>query len=341
MLQLYESMHFADVWFKPQDDGDNLIAAHKFVIAARCPTAVEKLEFSKIHSDEWTKGIPVPFGASTMKLFLQFVYVDALNLSDEAADSEIPHLTQLAQLWHFPDLEARLQKYTGTKQNVDSPSPKPATSAESTLPKLNSDLRRSLIASSSDFHSFDVKFVITMEPGKVILAHKAILIHRSPYFSAMFTGGTKERTSFELEMHDIKHLAMLTVLEYCYTDDIRYINGDMAAELLIAASHFCLTRLKRKIAAFIVNGITLDNVPQIYRLGCDSDTDSLIDYCTFYIARCWNTLSAVKSKFTKDEIEKFENFRSKWPNADDMEEDWIASQKQEEDLPHEKKCYIM
>ena len=44
---------------------------------------------------------------------------------------------------------------------------------------------RCLIASGSDYKSFDVKFSMKDEPGKAIFAHKAILAQRSPYFRAV------------------------------------------------------------------------------------------------------------------------------------------------------------
>ena len=54
----------------------------------------------------------------------------------------------------------------------------------------------------------------------------------------MFTGGTKEKTAYEVEMSGFGHLTFLTALESCYTDDVSSIvisDESMAADLLVAA----------------------------------------------------------------------------------------------------------
>jgi hypothetical protein len=52
----------------------------------------------------------------------------------------------------------------------------------------------------------------------------------------MFTGGTKEKTANEIEMSDFGHLPLLTAIEYCYTDDVRYMDDFVAVDLLITAN---------------------------------------------------------------------------------------------------------
>ncbi len=54
----------------------------------------------------------------------------------------------------------------------------------------------------------------------------------------MFTGATREHTAFEIDLHEIPQSILLPILEYCYTDDIRYVRGDMAVDLLMAANRF-------------------------------------------------------------------------------------------------------
>jgi len=52
----------------------------------------------------------------------------------------------------------------------------------------------------------------------------------------MFTGGTREKTAYEIEMIDFHHLSLLTAIEYCYTDDVRYMDDVIAVDLLITAN---------------------------------------------------------------------------------------------------------
>ena len=52
----------------------------------------------------------------------------------------------------------------------------------------------------------------------------------------MFMGGTREKTAYDVEMSDVGHLALLTAIENCYTDDVRYMDDVIAVDLLITAN---------------------------------------------------------------------------------------------------------
>lgn len=52
----------------------------------------------------------------------------------------------------------------------------------------------------------------------------------------MFTGGTKEKNEFEINMSDVTQLALLAAIEYCYTDDVRYMDDNICIDLLTTAN---------------------------------------------------------------------------------------------------------
>ena len=51
----------------------------------------------------------------------------------------------------------------------------------------------------------------------------------------MFLGQMKESQLGQIDMPELKHLVLLAVCEFCYTDDVKYVHGDWAIELIFAA----------------------------------------------------------------------------------------------------------
>ncbi len=52
----------------------------------------------------------------------------------------------------------------------------------------------------------------------------------------MLLGSMKESQLKEIVLQDMSHLVLLAVVEYCYTDDIKYLLDQVAVELLFAAN---------------------------------------------------------------------------------------------------------
>eukprot|EP00026_Physarum_polycephalum_P007559 Phypoly_transcript_07622.p1 GENE.Phypoly_transcript_07622~~Phypoly_transcript_07622.p1 ORF type:complete len:507 (+),score=72.21 Phypoly_transcript_07622:131-1522(+) len=345
MKALQQDTEYADVCFTSVDT--QIIRAHKFVVIARCSKLRQLIEEQEKSGDKQA-GIPVPFKASTIQLFLDFAYTNSVEINE--GQNEIPDLLALAKQWEMPDLVSCIaHKYPSSVEHSEIP----MEVDTHTIPKFKRDMRRSLIASGSDYRSFDVQFNIKDEPGKFIPAHKAILVHRSPYFRAMFTGGTKEKNEFEIEMSDFGHLILLTAIEYCYTDDIQYLDEKIAVDLLIAANKLCLGRLKSKVAEYLATEMSWDNLIEMFRLATVADAQDLRDFCSYYIIRVLNTLSQSHKDFkilTQEEIAFFEERRRGWPDIADIEKYWISKltgeEEPEEALPtntptNSKKCIVM
>eukprot|EP00026_Physarum_polycephalum_P006773 Phypoly_transcript_06825.p1 GENE.Phypoly_transcript_06825~~Phypoly_transcript_06825.p1 ORF type:complete len:567 (+),score=87.26 Phypoly_transcript_06825:171-1703(+) len=343
MKNLKTEMEFADVFFKTTDHPD-LIPAHKFILISRCAKMRNLIEeHDKIAEKQ--SGIQVPCTLSTFQLFLDFAYTNSINFSN--LNSE---LLDLATKWEMTDLVNLVaqQHPELVPANVI-----PAAADIHAVPKYKRDLRRSLIASGSDYKSFDVKFIIKDEPGKNIFAHKAILAQRSPYFRAMFTGGTKEKTAYEIEMSDFAHLPLLTAIEYCYTDDVRYMDDIIAVDLLITANKLCLGRLKLKVSEYIATGMHWDNLIKMFRLATVADAEALREFCGFFICRTFDSLAKTHSDFsmlTQEEKEFFRECRRDWVDINGLELYWqkkLMDKEEEQEKndklppPKDKGCGIM
>lgn len=112
--------------------------------------------------------------------------------------------------------------------------------------------QRVLNTCNSNGNTFNVKF--TFEDGSPLLAHKAILAQRCPYFRAvcfkinplllqvlinlllkMFTGGTREKSEYEVAITDTSSSIFQMLLEYCYTDHVASMNDSAVLDLFYAA----------------------------------------------------------------------------------------------------------
>jgi len=162
------------------------------------------------------------------------------------------------------------------------------------LQELTQKMRRALFCSSSDYRTFDVTLVVTDSPDhNQIHTHKAILCARSEYFKAMFLGSMKESTKDKVEMPDLSYLSLLTMVEYCYTDTVKY-KYDIALEILVVSKLYILPHLTQLLIGEIVEAITHENVLLLFKQLQKLDFPQLEYYCIWYINRYYYELSLNK-----------------------------------------------
>jgi len=118
----------------------------------------------------------------------------------------------------------------------------------------------------SDLHSFinnealsDITFIIEGQP---IHAHKMMLV-RSPYFRAMFSGTMIESQQSEIRIEEIPPHIFLLVIEYLYTDHV-VIHVEYAMELFAAADLFDIPRLQAMCEKSMLKTIHVGNAASIF-----------------------------------------------------------------------------
>lgn len=103
----------------------------------------------------------------------------------------------------------------------------------------------------------DVTFSVE---GKLVYAHKALLMVRSEFFRAMLSSGMREATGDPIAVQDISYAVFLKVLEFIYTDCIQNTNLELGIQLMIASEQFMLDRLKALCEDLIRSDISVDTV---------------------------------------------------------------------------------
>lgn len=111
-----------------------------------------------------------------------------------------------------------------------------------------------------DSETADVVFSVE---GKLVHAHKAILVVRSDFFRAMLLSGMREATGEPIVVRDISYPVFLKVMEFIYTDCIRQTDLEVGIHLMIASEQFMLDRLKALCEDLIRSDITVDTVISI------------------------------------------------------------------------------
>jgi len=93
----------------------------------------------------------------------------------------------------------------------------------------------------------DVIFIIK-EDGRMIHAHRCILISRSEYFRAMLSGPMSEaRQNTKAFYVDDSYLTMVRILTFIYSDTIATADEETLVRDLVAADRYGVVRMKRKM----------------------------------------------------------------------------------------------
>ena len=136
----------------------------------------------------------------------------------------------------------------------------------------------------------DITLIVENRP---IPAHKMIL-SRSKYFEAMFSGNMIESNSREVCITNVSFAAFWEVLKYIYTAQIES-NPEYSLELLEVADLLCLDRLKKICEQTILASIDIENAATIYQASDLHNTTSLKDAALEFILTNFDKVSKSSS----------------------------------------------
>ena len=128
--------------------------------------------------------------------------------------------------------------------------------------------------------------------GKVLFAHKAVLIERSEYFNRMLTTGFKETGSTEIDYSGtFSDLNVLNqVVSFIYTGKI-VINENDIEDILQASSLFLIDDLKNICAEYLLSNLSLDNCCYTLYLADMFNFEKLVKLCELMISAHFGAVS--------------------------------------------------
>lgn len=94
--------------------------------------------------------------------------------------------------------------------------------------------------------------------GKILKAHRAILIARSPMFYAMLISNMQEPTEDFANISDYDSIIMKEVLRFIYYNDVEDLHGN-AHDLVFAAEKYHVKYLKELCLDSLIASLSIEN----------------------------------------------------------------------------------
>ena len=176
-------------------------------------------------------------------------------------------------------------------QDTPIPSPANASSASPSATASFAEGHRTGIKCPA-FAPNDIAFRIVNEPNAPLIgAHKSILCARSKYLHSMLTGGLIESRQTIIDMSDISYDTLKAIVEFCYTDDVSELHGEMIMELLMKARIFGLDRLLGFVESIVGYSLDISNVASITSVAYLYSLTRLAKAAKFYILSHWTQVT--------------------------------------------------
>jgi len=312
LYRMYKQGHFTDMSFRLKSEPrEELIHCHRVVIASRSPYLrqltktpgtididFQKSDFRKIikylYFDDIDVLKPLVSSNSFNKAvkFLQFAHTYQLSKLQQACQANLlkllnpytmaPSMSEVPTgLVYFPDGRAAIL----------SPDLYERVLSESILLDAKSSLKSKLmkplihnsvqpILSSLDNSEFsDVTLLVERQQ---IYCHRVVLAARSDYFSALYSHGFREAKEGVIEIGDLSHESMLSLLRYFYSDTLP-IDMDKLIELLTLCERFSVPSLKSRCEEALAPSICVENAALLYKYAKAYQCLRLKEICLVFI----------------------------------------------------------
>lgn len=178
--------------------------------------------------------------------------------------------------------------------------------------------------SSLNFAPNDMAFRVMDDPNAPLIgAHKAILCARSAYLRNMLTGGLVESRQTVVEIWDISYDTLKSIVEFCYTDDVTEIHGEMIMELLMKARLFGLDRLLGYVESIVGYSLDISNIVSILGVAYLYELPRLAKATKFFVLTNWSEVTLEPSWNDLDALLRLKlvNTAVKWGIVEDEPSD--------------------
>jgi len=121
--------------------------------------------------------------------------------------------------------------------------------------------------------------------GKILPAHKDILIQKSQYFAGLFNSGMIESRQNVIEIPDCEYQVFQEFLRYLYCEELK-LDIDVAQKLYLFAEKHLKDDLKDKCFDFLRENIDSENVYKILDFACEQELSQLQSWClNFFLTK--------------------------------------------------------
>jgi len=155
---------------------------------------------------------------------------------------------------------------------------------------LNQDTHISLIDDDDDIDEDTskkeedqdiVKFIFS-DLGRVIRAHKHVLISKMPLFKSMLSGNMRESSTRQIEVFDADFEPYFAFVEFIYTGAIKKLDSNHLIELLELSDRFCAEDLRELIAEKLIENLDPGTIKDILEVAHHYKLSTLKQECWRY-----------------------------------------------------------
>ncbi|XP_015906181.2 BTB and MATH domain-containing protein 42 isoform X1 [Parasteatoda tepidariorum] len=143
-------------------------------------------------------------------------------------------------------------------------------------------------------------FVTLCTPNKKFFLHKAVLCAKSPVFKAMFDKNMIENEYNSVDIDDIDTETMTSFIKFLHFEPIGDLSQESAVLLYYAADKYQIDSLKKKCVSILAEGLSVENVCDIFVLADSHQDKELMSYAQEYF--CKNSKFIFLSQHWKDLI---------------------------------------
>ncbi|XP_077168419.1 kelch-like protein 6 isoform X2 [Paroedura picta] len=132
--------------------------------------------------------------------------------------------------------------------------------------------------------------VTLVAEGRLFPCHRSILASVSFYFRRMFASSFKESQEPEIELKELSHSSLQTLLDYIYTGEL-VVTAGQAEELFTAASRLQVLPALQIISRFLKESLSMENCLEFYTLAYSHNHRPLLRPTLAYVACHFEGLS--------------------------------------------------
>ena len=300
--EYFKSGHLSDLDVLATGDNSNYaVKVHSIIFATRIPALKQQIE-AAMKTDKKTLHLGIP--KEDLDILVRYAYSDYYEaptlpkLSEEVIKSDtemakleslrlslvaawrntLLHTVELSKKFKLPHLAFMANRALGLAKE----DPNVVTST------MLQDFKT---LHESDF-GHNISFKCSDEPDKpIISAHKVILCARSKYLRSLLTGGLIESTQSVVDMHEITHDTLKSIVEFCYTDDVAELNGETIMELMVKARLFGLDRLLAFVESVVGYSLDVFNVTSILSTAYLLELTRLAKATKFFVLSHWTQVT--------------------------------------------------
>ncbi|KAJ5076225.1 hypothetical protein M0811_06504 [Anaeramoeba ignava] len=291
-----------------------------------------------LFSRKYQFNVDIPF--PIFSGFIEFLYSGKVPEFVLLVDQSEPQKKQTAEFYSISELYGMEELISVLQMIVSEKRKEQEEEINTSLENLQNCLQNDIGKLLTDFTQFgDFLIVVNQSKSETfsIVAHKAIINQRSPYFASIAETKMKEARENKVVFEDMSYSSFYHFMNFLYCDHAEILNEENnnnnnnnnkkqfeknreVVELLVIADYFQQDRLKTLCEQYLIDHIQSEIIIDILKIAGCFNARNLYEFCIWKMGVNYFTFSKKRnfkkrlSKQEKKEIQKLQ-----WPSKEYVE----------------------